>query len=98
MQGRSQLPPPPLTHSPPPSALLLLQYRPGTCKWWPDKLDASLCTHAIYSFSSLTDHTIPNGPTVQLFDPWAFQNLQSNWTALRTRNPSIKLLLAIGGW
>lgn len=79
-----------------------LQYRNngGACAWTPAELDASLCTHVIYSFSSLTDHTISGGPTVLFFDPAAATALLPEFRALKgpTRNPNIKLLLAIGGW
>ncbi|XP_044021360.1 chitinase-3-like protein 1 [Aphidius gifuensis] len=73
-------------------------YRPGDGKFDIDHIDPYLCTHVIYSFVGLS------GNKVTLLDSWrdlpdgggldGFKKIN----ALRQVNPSLKTLVAIGGW
>ncbi|XP_034946301.1 chitinase-3-like protein 1 [Chelonus insularis] len=73
-------------------------YRPGRGKFNIDYIDPQLCTHLIYTFVGL------QGTSVKVLDPW--QDLPDNWgkdgfgrfNALRSKNPNLKTLVAIGGW
>ncbi|KAK0181138.1 hypothetical protein PV327_003445 [Microctonus hyperodae] len=73
-------------------------YRPGKGKFDINNIDPSLCTHLIYSFVGIKGNDIIN------LDAW--QDLRDNYgkkgfclfNALRKKNPSLKTIIAIGGW
>lgn len=74
-------------------------YRPGVGKFDVENLDPFICTHIIYGFAGLGyDNTIIS------LDPW--NDLPENYgkgamarfTGLKSQNPELKALLAIGGW
>lgn len=73
-------------------------YRQGAGKFDIDLIDPHLCTHLIYTFVGL------NGDDIKVLDPW--QDLPDNggkngfgrFNALKSRNPGLKTLIAIGGW
>jgi chitinase len=74
-------------------------YRPGNGKFDVENIDPSVCTHIVYSFVGLgDDHRI------RVLDAW--NDLPDNWgknamgrfVALKKRNPTLKALVAIGGW
>ncbi|KAJ8708357.1 hypothetical protein PYW07_010482 [Mythimna separata] len=74
-------------------------YRQGQGKYDVDHIDPHLCTHLIYSFVGLDN----NGNIVSL-DPWLDlpdnygRNNFGKFNALKNRNPSLKTLVAVGGW
>jgi GH18 family chitinase len=66
-------------------------YRKGDGQFVPEHLDASLCSHIIYSFASLEPDTL----TIKEFDPWADID---NGLYKRTVSKNTPVLLALGGW
>ncbi|XP_061112819.1 acidic mammalian chitinase-like isoform X1 [Conger conger] len=68
------------------------QYRPGTGKYMPANVDPFLCTHLIYAFS------IINNTNELATQEWNDETLYKDFNALKTKNPSLKTLLAVGGW
>uniref|UniRef100_A0AAR2JY28 GH18 domain-containing protein n=1 Tax=Pygocentrus nattereri TaxID=42514 RepID=A0AAR2JY28_PYGNA len=68
------------------------QYRPGTGKYMPDNVDPQLCTHLIYAFSVI------NSANELVTFEWNDETLYKSFNGLKQRNPSLKTLLAVGGW
>ena len=70
------------------------QWRPGTCRWSPAQVNPAHCTHVVYSFAMLD---AAFNPFIE--DDTARTVLVPETAALKYReNPSLKVLLAIGGW
>lgn len=74
-------------------------YRPGQGKFPVEEIDPFLCSHIIYGFAGLgADGRIrPLDPYNDLKENWgkgAFQR----FTGLKSVNPALKSLIAIGGW
>ncbi|KZS05680.1 Chitotriosidase-1 [Daphnia magna] len=76
-------------------------YRPGNGKFDVENIDTNLCTHIIYGFTGLgVDNTIT------CLDPWndldpsegGGKGALNRFTGLKRKNPSMKALVAIGGW
>ncbi|XP_060076675.1 probable endochitinase [Ylistrum balloti] len=67
------------------------QYRPGLGKFMPKNIDASLCTHLIYSFAQITNNQLATYE-------WNDDQMYQEFNALKLKNPSLKTLLAVGGW
>ncbi|XP_052068560.1 acidic mammalian chitinase-like [Mytilus californianus] len=67
------------------------QYRLGNGKFLPSDIDPYLCTHIIYAFGKL------NGNLVQKLEYNDYE-LYSQLNDLKRQNPSLKTLLALGGW
>ena len=53
-------------------------------------MDPCLCTHILYSF-------VPIGPTGLLPSAYDY-NLFVKMTEWKTRNPTLKILISVGGW
>ncbi|EFX79125.1 hypothetical protein DAPPUDRAFT_304901 [Daphnia pulex] len=72
------------------------RYRNGSGSYWVDKLDPYECTHYIYGFAVLSNVTYE----MTVYDPWADIDLggYATFTGLKTKNPSLKTLIALGGW
>ncbi|CAB4027262.1 chitinase-3 1, partial [Paramuricea clavata] len=68
------------------------QYRPAPMKYFPENVDASLCTHIIYAFAK-----IGNGYTLQPYE-WNDDKMFVRFAEIKRKNPHLKLLLAVGGW
>ncbi|XP_043212385.1 acidic mammalian chitinase-like, partial [Amphibalanus amphitrite] len=71
-------------------------YRTGLGTVTAEDLDPHLCTIYVYSFAKLS----PSTYQMEMFDPWLDGHLRNyeRFLSLRKRNPSLKLLLALGGW
>ncbi|XP_055628693.1 probable chitinase 2 [Toxorhynchites rutilus septentrionalis] len=75
-------------------------YREGSASYSLDHFDPKLCTHAIYAFAGLD---VDNN-AMRSLDAW--QDLKDNYgkggyeklVGMRTSNPHLKVLIAIGGW
>jgi len=65
----------------------------GNANFGVNNINPNLCTHLIYSFAKLDPNT---------FDivPWGDinPNCYLNLTALKSKNPSLKTIISIGGW
>jgi len=68
------------------------QYRPPPMKFFPEDLDAKLCTHLNYGFAK-----IGNGHKLTMYE-WNDDKMYPRMMAMRKQNPSMKVLLAVGGW
>ncbi|XP_059611118.1 chitinase-3-like protein 1 [Phlebotomus argentipes] len=70
-------------------------YRSGNGKVDIENIDPHLCTHVIYTFVGLQ----PTGE-VKIIDSWHDYSLNglNRFINLKKQNPSLKLLLAMGGW
>uniref|UniRef100_A0AAY5L056 chitinase n=1 Tax=Esox lucius TaxID=8010 RepID=A0AAY5L056_ESOLU len=68
------------------------QYRPGTGKYLPANIDPNLCTHLIYAFSIINHNN-----ELATYE-WNDDVLYQSFNGLKTQNPALKTLLAVGGW
>jgi len=68
------------------------QYRPAGGKYFPEDVDANLCTHVIYSFAK-----IGRGGKLAMYE-WNDDKMYPRMMALKKKNPELKVLLAVGGW
>ncbi|XP_055040132.1 chitinase, acidic.2 [Misgurnus anguillicaudatus] len=68
------------------------QYRPGIGKYTPANVDPFLCTHLFYAFAMI------NHANELVTYEWNDETLYKSFNDLKNRNPSLKTLLAIGGW
>ena len=68
----------------------------GSGKFTVDDIDPSICTHLIYAFVALNPETY----TVKVFDPYLDITLKNfeKFTNLKSANPDLKVLVALGGW
>ncbi|CAL4094059.1 unnamed protein product [Meganyctiphanes norvegica] len=75
-------------------------YRPGRGKFSVEDINPSLCTHVIYAFAGLDSTT----SEIKVLDPWNDlpdnygKNAYGRFTGLKSQNPNLKTMLAIGGW
>lgn len=70
------------------------QYRPGVGRYLPKDTDAALCTHLVYAFASMEGNRLK---------PYEWNDdgaggLYEQLNNLKLYNPSLKTLLAVGGW
>ncbi|KAM7402780.1 hypothetical protein PAMP_017991 [Pampus punctatissimus] len=68
------------------------QYRPGDGKYMPQHVDPFICTTLIYAFS------IINHNNELVTYEWNDEVLYKSFNGLKTKNPHLKTLLAVGGW
>ncbi|XP_050554383.1 probable chitinase 2 isoform X1 [Spodoptera frugiperda] len=74
-------------------------YRDGLGKFDVENIDPHLCTHLIYAFAGIDDEG-----TLRALDPWldlpdgGGRDNFGKFNALKKKNPSLKTLLAVGGW
>lgn len=70
-------------------------YRPGLAKFTPDNIDPFLCTHLVYAFAGMNkDYEL------KPFDSYNDVQLGNykKFTNLKTYNPNLKVMIAVGGW
>lgn len=67
------------------------QYRPAGGKFFPEDVDANLCTHLIYSFAKLT-----GASELGTFE-WNDESMYQRVFALKAQNPNLKIMIAVGG-
>ncbi|KAH9512999.1 hypothetical protein Btru_035553 [Bulinus truncatus] len=66
------------------------QYRDGRGKFVPENIDAQLCTHILYAFAK------PEGNQIKPYE-WNDDDMYARVMALKNSNPSLKILLSLGG-
>ncbi|GFR10488.1 chitotriosidase-1 [Trichonephila clavata] len=70
-------------------------YRPGHAKFTPENINPFLCTHLIYAFAGMNKNY-----ELKPFD--SYNDIQlgnyQKFTNLKTYNPKLKVMIAIGGW
>lgn len=74
-------------------------YRPGAGHISVNEIDASLCTHLVYSFAGLDiiqNGIVPLDPNNDLSP--ANNNSYAQFIALKEQNPCLKIVIALGGW
>lgn len=69
------------------------QYRPGAGKFWPENIDANLCTHLVYAFAKINRNT----DKLAMYE-WNDDKLYPRFNALKDKNSELRTLLAVGGW
>ncbi|XP_062545135.1 acidic mammalian chitinase-like [Armigeres subalbatus] len=71
-------------------------YRVSNGKFDVEDIDPTLCTHINYAFVGLDSTT----SVIKILDSWNDVSLKGfeRFIALKSINPNVKLLLAIGGW
>lgn len=67
------------------------QYRSEPGRFLPENIDPFLCTHLIYGFAMMKNNEIT---TLE----WNDETLYQKFNGLKSKNPNLKTLLAIGGW
>ncbi|XP_066526656.1 acidic mammalian chitinase-like [Hoplias malabaricus] len=68
------------------------QYRPGIGKYMPSDVDPFLCTHLFYAFAMI------NHANELVTYEWNDEALYKSFNDLKSKNPALKTLLAVGGW
>lgn len=72
--------------------------RKGKGHYEPEDIDASLCTHVIYAFANIKEFKIVPTEPVDEGDGGAKKGFWERIVALKTKNPQLKVMLAVGGW
>ncbi|CAL1282555.1 unnamed protein product [Larinioides sclopetarius] len=68
-------------------------YRPGAAKFTPENINPFLCTHLIYAFAGMNKNY-----ELKPFDSYNDIQLDQKFINLKTYNPKLKMMIAIGGW
>ncbi|ALC40502.1 Cht4, partial [Drosophila busckii] len=74
-------------------------YRPGAGQFGVEQIDPFLCTHLVYAFLGIkeTGELRVIDPYLDLEDNGGRGNLKK-FNALKLKNPTLKTLVAVGGW
>lgn len=73
------------------------QYVPGIGKFTPDKVDPSLCTHINFAFANIRGNKLVPFEWNDESTKWN-RGLYEQTTNLKKVQPSLKVLLSVGGW
>ncbi|CAH1795108.1 unnamed protein product, partial [Owenia fusiformis] len=73
------------------------QYRPRPGKFFPENIDPTLCTHINYAFVKLIEGRLAPVEWNDESTEWSKGNYEKI-VDLKEVNPSLKILLAVGGW
>ncbi|XP_055954951.1 chitinase-3-like protein 1 [Patella vulgata] len=73
------------------------QYRAGSGKFLPEDINPKLCTHIIFAFAKLSGNLLET--TEWNDNSWNYpRGLYQRTLDLKKLNPSLKVMLAVGGW
>lgn len=73
------------------------QYRPKPGAYYPENIDPKLCTHIIFAFAKLNeDLELKEFEWNDETTPWS-KGMYERVVQLKTANPELKVLLAVGG-
>lgn len=70
--------------------------RTGAGKFWPEHIDPFLCTHLIFAFVDITKDGRDLRPNN--WNDLGPDGLYKRTVSLKSLNPKLKILLAVGGW
>jgi len=73
------------------------QYRPEGAKYKPEQLDPWLCTHVVYAFATMTGNRLKAYEWNDESEEW-MEGMYEKMMKNKNINPSLKVLLAVGGW
>ena len=73
------------------------QYRPGQGKYTPDNIDPFLCTHIIYAFAKISNGQLAAYEWNDENTDWS-KGMFEKVTDWKKTNPSLKVMIAVGGW
>lgn len=73
------------------------QYRPGQGKYTPEHIDPFLCTHIIYSFAKISNGQLAAYEWNDENTDWS-KGMFEKVTDWKKTNPSLKVMIAVGGW
>ena len=63
----------------------------------PENIDATLCTHIIYAFAKVVDDHLEPYEWNDQDTAWS-KGLYSKVIDLKAKNPTLKVLIGVGGW
>ncbi|UYV64527.1 Cht7 [Cordylochernes scorpioides] len=70
------------------------QKRPGLGRFDPEHIDPELCTHVLLAFATIQDNQLAASDQGEAPD----SELYSATLALKEKNPSLRVLVSVGGW
>ncbi|KAK6171602.1 hypothetical protein SNE40_019753 [Patella caerulea] len=73
------------------------QYRKSIGKYYPENIDPDLCTHIIYAFAVLNKNQVKAFEWNDESTQWS-KGMYERVQAVKNIKPSLKTLLAVGGW
>jgi chitinase len=73
------------------------QYRPEGAKFFPESMEPKLCTHIIFAFGSMNNSKVGAFEWNDDDTEWS-KGMYTRMMALKSKNPKLKISLAIGGW
>ncbi|ESO03351.1 hypothetical protein HELRODRAFT_173643 [Helobdella robusta] len=73
------------------------QYRGGSGIFFPENIDPTLCSHIVFAFSQLVGNQLLPFEWNDESTPWS-KGLYERFIAIKNQNPTLKALLAVGGW
>ncbi|XP_005112658.1 acidic mammalian chitinase [Aplysia californica] len=73
------------------------QYRPGKGAFFPEDIDADLCTHIHYGFAIIVDGLLAPFEWNDDDTPWS-EGMYTRVNKLKQKNPALKTMLSVGGW
>ncbi|XP_041364781.1 chitotriosidase-1-like [Gigantopelta aegis] len=73
------------------------QYRFGSGKFFPNNIDSSLCTHINYAFAKMVGNKLHAFEWNDESTTWS-TGMYEKFVNTKQNNPSVKMLLSVGGW
>nr|CAI96027.1 Chit3 protein [Crassostrea gigas] len=73
------------------------QYRPNNGKYVPENLDPYLCSHLIFAFAKMNGNRLVAFEWNDESTDW-MRGMYAKFNDIKLKNPTVKTLLAVGGW